>query len=84
MRNKQVTDTACSKLISYRKKYRQKKKNKGMGGDKECPLGTGYEPILAGEADITGEKELALSTPWLWFYSPALRLSALGILTHTN
>lgn len=43
MRNKQVTDTACSKLISYRKKCRQKKKNKGMGSDKECLLGTGYE-----------------------------------------
>lgn len=55
-----------------------------MGGDKECPLGTGYEPIRAGEADITGEKELALSTPWLWFYFPALRLSAPGMLTHTN
>lgn len=55
-----------------------------MGGDKECLLGTGYEPISAGEGDITGEKEFALSTPWLWLYSPALRLSAPGILTHTN
>lgn len=55
-----------------------------MGSDKECLLGTGYEQTYQGwGGDITGEKEFALSTPWPWLYSSALKLSALGYL-HTN